>query len=162
MNTQKGIYVSRWSFAKNHCMIHGQQNVKFCVNKSKIFLISNFRLCLNVVCFLLGNSPASEFFIRMFQNIYLQGKVLARKLSSQTFSRINTPTFSTTIIFHTYPLMKRAQTECSETLVYKIQTLGNYPEESIQQSKIYLSVHLLEHLHMNIHTQKWRYTLHIL
>jgi len=24
------------------------------------------------------------------------------------------------------------QTECSETLAYKIQTLGNYPEESIQ------------------------------
>jgi hypothetical protein len=24
-------------------------------------------------------------------------------------------------------------TECSETLAYKIQTLGNYPEESIQQ-----------------------------
>ena len=25
------------------------------------------------------------------------------------------------------------QTECSETLAYKIQTPGNYPEESIQQ-----------------------------
>jgi len=25
------------------------------------------------------------------------------------------------------------QTECSETLAYKIQTLGNYPDESIQQ-----------------------------
>jgi hypothetical protein len=24
------------------------------------------------------------------------------------------------------------QTECSETLAYKIQTLGNYPEESVQ------------------------------
>jgi len=27
------------------------------------------------------------------------------------------------------------QTECSETLAYKIQTLGNYPEESTQQSE---------------------------
>jgi hypothetical protein len=28
--------------------------------------------------------------------------------------------------------MKMEQTECSEMLAYKIQTLGNYPEESIQ------------------------------
>jgi len=27
------------------------------------------------------------------------------------------------------------QTECSETLVYKIQTSGNYPEENIQHSE---------------------------
>ena len=27
------------------------------------------------------------------------------------------------------------QTECSETLAYKIQMLGNYPEESIQHSE---------------------------
>jgi len=27
------------------------------------------------------------------------------------------------------------QTECSETLAYKIQTPGNYPEESIQHSE---------------------------
>jgi len=31
--------------------------------------------------------------------------------------------------------MKMEQTECSETLAYKIQTPGNYPEESIQQSE---------------------------
>ena len=31
------------------------------------------------------------------------------------------------------------QTEHSETLAYKIQTLGNYPEESIQQGKYRLS-----------------------
>ena len=29
--------------------------------------------------------------------------------------------------------MKMEQMECSETSVYKIQTLGNYPEENIQQ-----------------------------
>jgi len=33
----------------------------------------------------------------------------------------------------TYPPMKMEQTECSEMLEYKIQTPGNYPEESIQQ-----------------------------
>jgi len=29
--------------------------------------------------------------------------------------------------------MKTEQTECSETSAYKIQTPGNYPEESTQQ-----------------------------
>jgi hypothetical protein len=29
--------------------------------------------------------------------------------------------------------MKMEQTECSETLAYKIQMPGNYPEESIQK-----------------------------
>jgi len=32
------------------------------------FSISNFRLVLNVVCFLLGNSPASEFYMSTFRN----------------------------------------------------------------------------------------------
>jgi hypothetical protein len=31
--------------------------------------------------------------------------------------------------------MKMEQTECSETLAYKIQMPGNYPEESIQHSE---------------------------
>jgi 6-phosphogluconate dehydrogenase len=39
------------------------------------------------------------------------------------------------VILRTYPPMKMEQTECSETLAYKIQTPGNYPEESIQHSE---------------------------
>jgi len=39
-----------------------------------------------------------------------------------------------TMLYATYPPMKMEQTECSETLAYKIQTLGNYPLESIQHS----------------------------
>jgi hypothetical protein len=31
--------------------------------------------------------------------------------------------------------MKMERTECSETLAYKIQKPGNYPEESIQHSE---------------------------
>ena len=58
-----------------------------------------------------------------------------RLFSSQTFSHINTPTFSTLIILHTYLPMKMEQTECSKTLAYKIQTPGNYPEESTQHSE---------------------------
>jgi len=33
---------------------------------------------------------------------------------------------------NTYPPMKMEQTECSETLAYKTQTPGNYPEETIE------------------------------
>ena len=36
--------------------------------KTIFILISNFRLVLNVVCFLLGNSPASEFYMPTFRN----------------------------------------------------------------------------------------------
>jgi hypothetical protein len=67
-------------------------------------LISNFRRVLNVVYFLLGNSPASEFYMPTFRN----------SLS--------------------VPPMKMEQADCSETSAYKIQTPANYPEESIQHS----------------------------
>ena len=33
-----------------------------------VILISNFRRVLNAVCFLLGNSPASEFYMPTFRN----------------------------------------------------------------------------------------------
>jgi len=36
--------------------------------KYQVFLISNFRRALYVVCFLLGNSPASEFYIPTFRS----------------------------------------------------------------------------------------------
>ena len=36
---------------------------------------------------------------------------------------------------YTYPPMKMEQTECCETSAYKIQTPGNYTEESIQPSE---------------------------
>jgi len=37
--------------------------------------------------------------------------------------------------FYTYMPMKMEQIECFETSAYKIQTPGNYPEESIQHSE---------------------------
>jgi len=40
---------------------------------------------------------------------------------------------------YTYPPMKMEQTECSETLAYKIQMPGNYPEESMQEECCYLT-----------------------
>jgi hypothetical protein len=42
---------------------------------------------------------------------------------------------SNLVIFHIYPPLKMEQTVYSETSAYKIQTLGNYPEESIQHSE---------------------------
>ena len=90
-------------------------------------MISNFPCVLNVVCFLLGNSSASEFYMPTFRNtlsvpslkadryegrlglimlVYLYGKMFD---SSQTFSRINTPTFLNLVIPHTYPPMKMKQ-----------------------------------------------------
>jgi len=36
---------------------------------------------------------------------------------------------------HIYLPMKMEQTECSETPVYKLQTPGNYPKESIQHTE---------------------------
>ena len=69
-----------------------------CVITFYFFFNTDFYLVLNVVCFLLGNSLASEFYVPMFQNT------------------------------HTYPPMKMEQTECSEMFAYKIQAPGNYPE----------------------------------
>ena len=69
------------------------------------------------------------------------------------------PTFQNTLfLLHrqvgTYPPMKMEQKVCSEILAYKIQTPGNYPEESIQHSeygeslksrRVNLSVNLHSH-----------------
>ena len=72
-------------------------------------MILNFHPVLNAVCFLLGNSPTSEFYIPTFRNTLLH---LHRRISAYEDG-----------------------TECSETSAYKIQTSGNYPEESIQHSE---------------------------
>ena len=49
---------------------------------------------------------------------------------------------------HTYRPMKMEQTECSETLAYKIQTPGNCPEEIIQQVKTMSSAVAVKPTHM--------------
>ena len=43
--------------------------------------------------------------------------------------------FSNLVVLHTYLPMKMEETESSETLAYKIQMPGNYPEVSIQHSE---------------------------
>ena len=68
-------------------------------------------------CFLLGNSPASEFYMPTFLNTLFH---LHRQVGVKNPSHI--PAYED-------------GTECSETSAYKIQTPGNYPEESIQHSE---------------------------
>ena len=57
-----------------------------------------------------------------------------RLFSSQTFSRINTPTFLKPSQSSYLPAYEDG-TECSEMSACKIQMPRNYPEESIQHSK---------------------------
>ena len=129
--------------------------------------ISNFRLVLNVVCFLLGNSSASEFYMPTFRNTLFNlhrqvgaewlglrnvgvlirkkfGSKIAQANSLSYFGVKHFPVsipqhFSDLVILH-LPAYEDG-TECSETSAYKIQMPGNYSEESIRQ-KIY---HFIPH-----------------
>jgi len=69
-----------------------------------------------LVCFLLGNSPASKFYMPTFRNTQFHLHKQVGKL-------------------FTYLPMKMEQTVCSETSAYKIQTPGNYPEGNIQHTE---------------------------
>ena len=68
------------------------------------------RLVLNVVCFLLGNSPASEFYMPTFRN---------------TLSVPSSYGDGTDKVFRNVGILK-------------IQMPGNYPEESIQQKTYFI------------------------
>jgi len=67
--------------------------------------------------FLLGNFPASEFYMPTFRNTLFH-------LHNQVGMKV---------LFHTYLPMEIEQ--CSETSAYRIQKPGNYPEGSIQHSE---------------------------
>jgi len=74
----------------------------------KTFLISNFHRLLNVVCFLMGNSQASEFYMPTFRNtLSFPSSYADRYLSGYGDG-----------------------TERSAKSAYKIQTPGNYPEKA--------------------------------
>ena len=64
------------------------------------------------------------------------GKGLTQAIFEPNLSRINTPTFLRPSHSSYLPTCEDG-TECFETSGYKIQTPGNYPEESIQHN-IYL------------------------
>jgi hypothetical protein len=87
-----------------------------------IFLISNFYRVLNVVFFILGDSPASdEFYVPAFR------KVLFYLIA-----------FSSHLFFLLTPPMKMGLTKCSETSAHKIQTPGNHPKERILHYSYFL------------------------
>jgi len=71
-----------------------------------------------VVCFLLGNSPASEFYMPTFRNtlFHFHRQVGACRI-------------------YTHLPAYEDGTEWSETSAYKIQTPGNHQKESIQHSR---------------------------
>jgi len=112
------------------------------------FLFSNFRRFLNVVCFLLGNSPASEFYIPTFQNtlfhlyrrigrfenvgIFIREKVW---LEPNLFFIINTETYPNLVIFYTYPPIKLEQS------VPKRRNI-KFRRRGITQNKAYNNAHL--------------------
>jgi hypothetical protein len=88
--------------------------------------------------------PVASMWVVMLHNLFLFSDppltchpppYWLRLFSSQTFSRINTSTFSNLAILHTYLPIKMEKTECSEMSAHKIQMPGNYPEESIQHSE---------------------------
>jgi hypothetical protein len=55
--------------------------------------------------------------------------------SGRDYGFFSFPRHSNVLYAFFYPPMKMEQTECSETSAYKIQTPGNYPEESIRHSE---------------------------
>ena len=81
-------------------------------NRCTVFLISNFHRVLNVVCFLLGNSPLSEFYMPMFWN---------------TLSVLSSGAGRCEEFFTPTHLLKW-YSQRSETSACKIQTPGNYAE----------------------------------
>jgi hypothetical protein len=94
-----------WELPSREVIKWTLHNLWECFRGEVIFGLGN--TYQEVLCFLLGNSPASEFYMPTFRN---------------TLSQLHRP-------------METEQIECSETSAYKIQTPGNYPEESIQHSE---------------------------
>jgi hypothetical protein len=89
-------------------------------------LISNFRRVLNVVVFLLGDSPASEFYVPTFRNTL-----------SYLHKRCKQEDFLLT------PPMNMGETECSETSEYKIQTPGITQNKEYNRQKVVVGFNVI-------------------
>jgi len=106
MSLSSSFFTLQFAVCDNTCVQCIEEDIIKLENNFKRCLISNFRCVLNVVCFLLGNSPASDFYMPKFRNTL--------SVPSSQVGRYEDGA------------------ECSETSAYKIQTPGNYPEETIQ------------------------------
>ena len=111
------FYVPSWGvFQIVECV------VQFPHHRGEVFLISNFRHVLNVVCFLLGNSSTSEFYTHICK-YYPEASTKHSEHSESLKSRI----------LQLYGGELQDTFDYSKNFVaYKIQLPGNYPEESIQ------------------------------
>ena len=122
-----------------------------CSDFHEIFLILNFRRVLNVLCFLLGNSPASEFICRRFGTLCLFH--LHRRIGVEWLCLINVgsgyfrvkpfpvwiPQHFLNIIVILHLSVYEDGTERFETSAYKFQTPGNYPEKAYNIHEIWYS-----------------------
>ena len=79
-------------------------------------MISSFRRVQNVVCFLLGDSAASDLYMPTFRNT------------------LSVPSSKAGVKM---PL-KMEQIECSETSAYTNQTPGNHPKENKKHVAFYV------------------------
>ena len=95
-----------------------------------------FALCVQLVfpVALFGSWPEWEAFKQITTSMESFIEYTLRLFSSQNFSLSLLQHFSDLVILHLPDYEDGI--ECSETSVYKIQTPGNYPEESIQQAEI--------------------------
>jgi hypothetical protein len=91
---------------------------------SSLLFVTNIT---TVVFFLLGDSPASEFYVPTFRNTLFH---LHRWCKLEEYPSNLVPVF---LLFTS--LMNMEQTECSETSAHKIQTPVNHPIERIQHSE---------------------------
>ena len=63
--SSKYEFRNEWSYRPNYTTTYA---IRVCTETNLHFLISNVRRVLYVVCFLLGNSPEYEFYMRTFRN----------------------------------------------------------------------------------------------
>jgi hypothetical protein len=87
------------------------------------YYLWNFQWNGNILHFFWGgNSPTFEFYAPTFRNTLCSSEHSVFYLHRQVDVDLHLPAYED-------------GTECSETSTYKIQTPGNYPEESIKHSK---------------------------
>jgi len=98
-------------------------------------MISNFRHVLNVVFFLLNDFPA--VWLKISWTILKEE--LAQTILSQTFSRINTPTISTQLLFLLTPPMKMEQSVPKRRHI-KFRRPENHTKERTQQNYLCLPI----------------------
>jgi hypothetical protein len=99
----------RWAVRGGSCGMHEKYE------KHDWFFISNFRRVLDIVFFVLGDSPI----VWILYADVSEHSVFHRRCKQEFFLLT--------------PPMKMKQTVCFETSAYKIQKLGNHTKERIQQ-----------------------------